>query len=66
MDSVMIGGRMVLQQRKFTSFDYNALLNKVAEAVVRLREVNEEKRETMDMKARYVSSHCVGLACSGH
>ena len=66
MDSVTIGGRMMLQQRKFTSFDYNALQNRVAEAVVRLRDVNEEKRQTMDMKARYVSSHCVGLACSGH
>ena len=66
VDSVMIGGRMVLQQRKFTSFDYHALQNQVAEAVVRLRDVNEEKRETMEMMARYVSSHCVGLACGGH
>lgn len=64
--SVMIGGRMVLEDGAFVSFDFDALRRRVAAAVTRLHRENSEKREVAEMMARYVSSHCVGLACRGH
>ncbi|WP_135505868.1 amidohydrolase family protein [Roseovarius aestuariivivens] len=65
VDSVMIGGRMVLQGGAFTDFDFDALRAKVAESVARLAERNADKHDVAEMMARYVSSHCVGLACHG-
>lgn len=64
VDSVMIGGRMVLKNRKFAEFDFDVLREKVAQALDRLRTENRETRELSDAMAHYVSSHCVGLACS--
>jgi guanine deaminase len=64
VDSVMIDGRMVLEHRQFTSFDFDRLRGKVAESVDRLSRANQETRAVSDAMARYVSSHCVGLACS--
>ncbi len=66
VDSVMIGGRMVLEGRKFTGFDFDRLRRGVAEAIARLAEANAEKRQVAEMMARYVSSHCIGLACGAH
>lgn len=65
VQSVMIGGRMVLHDGAFTSFDYQGLRENVAKSVARLTECNKEKRDVADMMSRYVSSHCVGLACGG-
>lgn len=62
--SVMIGGRFVLQDKAFTSFDFGRLREDVGKAVTRLSEANKDKREVAEMMARYVSSHCVGLACN--
>ena len=62
--SVMIGGKMVLENRLFTSFDFDGLRGKVARALERLRTDNREARAVSDLMARYVSSHCVGLACA--
>ncbi|MEM8958067.1 MAG: amidohydrolase [Pseudomonadota bacterium] len=64
--SVMIEGRTVLSERRFTGFDYDALRAKVAAAVERLRRDNQATRATAELMARYVQSHCVGLACRGH
>ncbi len=64
VQSVMIGGKMVLENRMFTSFDFDGLRGKVAAALDRLRTDNREARAVSEMMARYVSSHCVGLACS--
>ena len=59
--SVMIGGRMVLSGRRFTSFDYDGLRRDVALAVERLRARNAAPREHMEAMAAFVSRHCVGL-----
>ena len=61
VDSVMIGGRMVLSERRFTQFDYDALRGRVADTVARLRERNAPTRECMQAMAGFVSHHCVGL-----
>jgi cytosine/adenosine deaminase-related metal-dependent hydrolase len=63
VDSVMIGGRMVLSGRKFTTFDYGALRRRAEAARVRLREFNAETNARMEAIASFVSHHCVGLAC---
>lgn len=61
--SVMIGGRMVMENRELTAIDYAALRGKVAAAAERLREVNAETRGQMEALQPFVSAHCVGLAC---
>ena len=63
VESVMIGGRMVLSGRRFTSFDYGALRRRVAETTARLRTLNAEPRQRMEALAAFVSHHCVGLVC---
>ena len=63
VDSVMIGGRMVLQGRRFTGFDYAALRRRAADAVARLRAANARTREHMEAMAPFVASHCTGLVC---
>jgi len=63
VDSVMIGGRMVLSGREFTSFDYTALRSKAEMAVGRLRQANIETHGRMEAMAEFVSRHCVGLVC---
>ncbi len=62
VDSVMIGGRMVLSGRKFTNFDFAALRRRAEEARARLREFNAEPRARMEAIASLVSHHCIGLA----
>jgi len=66
VDSVMIGGRMVLAGRRFTRLDYDKLRRDVEAAVQRLRESNAPTRARMEAMAAYVSRHCVGLACKGY
>jgi cytosine/adenosine deaminase-related metal-dependent hydrolase len=66
VDSVMIGGRMVLAGRRFTRLDYDKLRRDVAAAVRRLKEANAPTRARMEAMAAYVSRHCVGLACKGY
>ncbi len=66
VDSVMIGGRMVLEGRRFISIDFDRLRNDVQATVERLREKNAQAHERMEAMAAFVSSHCVGLACEGY
>jgi guanine deaminase len=61
VDSVMIGGSMVLAGRRFTRFDFDALRGRVADTVARLREQNAATFEDMQAMATFVSHHCVGL-----
>ncbi|MEM8878142.1 MAG: amidohydrolase [Pseudomonadota bacterium] len=61
--TVMIGGRMVMQDRKFIGIDYALLREKVAEATARLSEANAETKARMEALTPFVSAHCVGLAC---
>lgn len=63
VSSVMTGGRMVLEHRRFTTFDFNRLRQKVAMSVERLTELNAAKKQHMEAIAPLVSAHCVGLAC---
>ena len=62
VDSVMIGGQMVLSGRRFTRFDYEKLRAKVQSTMERLSLMNRETKEWMDGMAAFVSQHCVGLA----
>jgi hypothetical protein len=57
---------LVLQERRFTQFDYDALRQKIQAAVERLTVQNAPTRERMDAMAQYVSSYCVGLACQSY
>ncbi len=57
----MIGGRMVLWGRKFTSFDYDGLRRRVDESTRRRKQFNAETRERMEAMTAFVSHHCVGL-----
>ncbi len=66
VDSVMIGGRMVLANRRFTTFDYDKLRRDVQSSVDRLRAENAATREQMDAMATFVSRHCIGLAAEGY
>lgn len=62
IDSVMIGGRMVLSGRRFADLDFDALRRRVADTVERLREQNADSFDRMQAMATFVSHHCVGLA----
>ncbi len=64
--SVMIGGRMVLQERRFTELDFDGLRREAQSMAERLREANTPVRGRMEAMAQYVSHHCVGLACEGY
>lgn len=63
VDSVMIGGRMVLSGRKFTEFDYAGLRHKAEAAARRIEQANRDIKTRMEALSAFVSHHCVGLAC---
>ncbi len=62
IESVMIGGRMVLDHGRFTTFSYERLLRDVEAAVERLRAANAEARDLALRLEDYVGGFCVGLA----
>jgi guanine deaminase len=62
VDSVMIAGRMVLQGRRFTIFDFDGLRRTAQSTADRLREANALKRGQFEAMAAFVSRHCIGLA----
>ena len=66
IDSVMIGGRMVLEGRRFTSLDFEGLRRDAQTMAETLRARNADIRGRMDAMAAFVSQHCVGLACEGY
>ena len=66
VDTVMIGGRLVLQNREFVTFDYDDLRKRVTLAAGRLSEVNKEPMDRMEAMAGFVSHHCVGLVCQDY
>jgi len=63
VDSVMIGGRMVLARRKFTALDYAGLRTRAGALAQRFREANAGTRVRMEAMAEFVSHHCTGLVC---
>ena len=60
---VMVGGRMVVENRLVTTVDLPALRQRSAEAAERLRAANAETRATAERLAPYVGRFCHGLAC---
>jgi 5-methylthioadenosine/S-adenosylhomocysteine deaminase len=64
VDSVMIGGRMVLDRGRFTTFDVPRLRDRVSERVIALRERNREVAALTLGLEKAVSHFCVGLARS--
>lgn len=59
--SVMVNGRLVLEDRRFTSFDYAGLRRKAQEAADWLRERTEENRKTVMGLEGFVARHCLCL-----
>ena len=62
VESVMIGGRWVVSDRKLLSVDTGALRRKAEEAVVRLRAANLEARALGEKLHPYVGHFCAGLS----
>ncbi len=62
VSSVMVGGRMVFDQRRFTTFDYAKLVADAETAVERLRGATAEARELAAALEDHVGHYCVGLA----
>ena len=64
VDSVMIGGRIVLDRGRFTTFDVRRLRERVSERVAALREQNRDLAALTLGLEKVVSHFCVGLARS--
>jgi cytosine/adenosine deaminase-related metal-dependent hydrolase len=62
VDSVMIGGRMVLQGGRFTHLHYARLLSEVEQSVERLRAATAEMKDLSLALEAIVGRHCIGLA----
>jgi guanine deaminase len=62
VSSVMVGGRMLLDEGRFTTFDYGKLMTDVEAAVERLRGATAEMRELSLALEDHVGHYCVGLA----
>jgi guanine deaminase len=60
--SVMIGGRVVYRDGRFTGFDLDRLLDRAEEAWERLRAVNEPARRLSAALAPVVGSFCSAMA----
>jgi 5-methylthioadenosine/S-adenosylhomocysteine deaminase len=61
VESVMIGGRWVMRERKLLTVDVQALKAKAEEAVVRLRAANAEAKALGEKLQPYVGHFCAGL-----
>ncbi|MDA7945944.1 MAG: amidohydrolase [Hyphomicrobiaceae bacterium] len=60
--SVMVDGRLILDNRRFTTIDYEKLCREAEAASERLLAANAEAREFASGLESYVSRFCVGLA----
>ncbi len=60
--SVMIGGRLVIDNRRVVTVDLNGLRNRVEAARDRLAAANADNRRLYETLAPVVGSHCPGLA----
>lgn len=63
---VMVNGRMVLEDREFTSFDYAGLRRRVEEAVLWLREQTEDNRKIAQGLEALVAQHCLCMCRDPH
>jgi len=64
VNSVMIGGRMILDDGRLTTIDEERLRIKVEAAVERLRNVNAERRAFTAKLEEFVGAFCIGLCRS--
>ncbi|MFM9881994.1 MAG: amidohydrolase family protein [Burkholderiales bacterium] len=64
VDSVMIGGRLVLEHGRHTTIDLPALRRQAQAAVERLAAINAESRAMCDRLEPYVGQFCGGLSAS--
>ncbi len=64
VDSVMIGGRMILEAGRFTTIDFARIAVQAESAVARLREANRGTRELAEKLEPYVGQYCGGLAAT--
>lgn len=62
VDSVMIGGHMVLDRGRFTTVDVVKIASDVQRAVDRLQAVNSTRRAELEAISSIVGKFCVGLA----
>lgn len=60
--SVMIDGRMVLKDRKFTEFDFASMKTKAQDAADRIAEQSVTARKQAEALEPFVAQHCSGLA----
>jgi guanine deaminase len=61
VDSVFIGGRLVLDHGRFTTVDVARLRAEAEDAVLRLRDVTAEARALAERLEPYVGRYCDGL-----
>ena len=61
VDSVLIGGRLVLRHGQLVGVDVTRLRARLQESVGRLAETNAEMRALTERVAPFVSSYCQGL-----
>lgn len=64
--TVMVNGRIVLENRRFTSFDYDGLRRKVEEAVAWLRGQTEDNRKIVQGLESLVAQHCLCMCRKHH
>jgi guanine deaminase len=62
VESVVIGGRWVMRERKLLTVDVEALRRKAEEAVARLRAANADARALGEKLHPYVGHFCAGLS----
>ena len=62
--SVMIGGRLVVDNRRLTTVDLDRLRDRVAVARERLAAANADSRRLYEALVPVVGSHCPGLAAA--
>ncbi|MBA3324104.1 MAG: amidohydrolase family protein [Rhodobacteraceae bacterium] len=62
VDTVMIGGEIVLEARRFTMLDYDRLRRRASDAAQRLLERTTRERALAEALEPIVAPHCIGLA----
>ena len=62
VNSVMVGGRLVLHRGRFPAVDMDAIQLKVTARARELRERNRETRELLEQIEEVVGRFCIGLA----
>ena len=62
VSNVMVDGKFVIRDGRFTTVDYDDLRAKVQNVVSRLASANAERRAFAEQLAQHIASFCVGLA----